>query len=226
MGFLPEKLNYGELKLADTIRLLSICQNKSEKNLLQKALYHHKVSEEFYDRCAKAIGQFYKGSPDLQDRTDDLFQDSWILIFEEINFFETDSRCSEVECQKVFLFWMSQFANNLILNQWKKDKIEKKNFEKYTRFCIEDSKPGSIGKHNFKPTYDKQKFNKLWSKLNPMSREILLACADRDMFDDDGPKHFSPEFRKYICEKYDVKEDAIRQAKGRAIKALNSCKIE
>jgi hypothetical protein len=58
-----------------------------------------------------------------------LFQDSWILIFEEIKFFETNSRWSESECQKVLLFWMSQFANNLILKQWKKDKIEKKNLK-------------------------------------------------------------------------------------------------
>jgi hypothetical protein len=59
------------------------------------------------------------------------------LIFEEIKFFETNSRWSESECQKVLLFWMSQFANNLILKQWKKDKIEKKNFEKYTRYFSE-----------------------------------------------------------------------------------------
>jgi hypothetical protein len=55
MGLLPEKLNYGELKLADVIRLLSICQNESEKNLLQKALYHHKVSEEFMTDVQKRL---------------------------------------------------------------------------------------------------------------------------------------------------------------------------
>lgn len=225
MSSLPEKHNYGELNLADIVRLLAICQNETEEKLLQSALYN-KVSEEFYDGCAKAVGKYNKGAPDIQARTDDLFQESFILIFEEVKSFEIKPQWDEKECEKVFLFWMSRFANNLILNAWKKEKKEKNEFDKYLQHLISDSKPGAIARYNYKPTYDKEKFDNVWNNMNEMSREIILACVDLEMFEDDGPKHLPKEFRKYLREKYDVSDSAIRQAKGRATEALNSCKIE
>ncbi len=225
MSSLPEKLNYGELRLTEIVRLLAVCQNRSEERLLQTVLYN-KVSEEFYDRCAKAVGKLYKGTVDIQARIDDLFQDSFILIFEKVKSFEPNPDWDEKEFGKVFIHWMSKFANNLILNSWKKEKNEKEDFNKYAKYIEADSKPGSIGKFNYKPTYDKEKFNIVWSTMNPMSREILLACADLNMFEENGPKHLPKEFRKYLREKFKVTDPAIRQAKGRAIEALNSCKIE
>jgi DNA-directed RNA polymerase specialized sigma24 family protein len=225
MGSLPEKHNYGEHRLADIVRLLAVCQNETEKRLLQTALYH-KVAGEFHDRCSKVVGKIFKGAPDIQARTEDLFQDSLIKIFEKINSFEINPHWGDQECEKVFLFWMSRFANNLLLNSWQKEQKEKKENDKYVKHITSDSSPGSIGKYNYKPTYDIEKFERLWSQMNLMSREIVLKCAEIGIFEEDGPRHLPGEFRNYLREKYKVADAAIRQAKGRAIEVLNSCKTE
>ena len=225
MGSLPEKHNYGEQRLADIVRLLAVCQDETEKNLLQTVLYN-KVANEFYDRCAKAVGKLFKGAPDIQARTEDLFQESFIKIFEKIGSFKVDPDWGDEECEKVLLYWLSRFANYLLLNGCQKEKKEKREFEKYAKHITADSSPGSVGKHNYKPTYDREKYERVWSQMNPMSREILLKCADIGIFEEDGPKHLPSEFRKYLRERYKVTDAAIRQAKGRAIEALNSCKIE
>lgn len=225
MSSLPEKLNYGELKLTEIVRLLAVCQNRLEENSLQTVLYK-KVSDEFHDRCAKAVGKLYKGAPDIQARIDDLVQDSFLLIFEKVKTFEAKPHWDEKEFEKVFLYWMSQFANYLILNSWQKEKKEKEEFDKYIKHIVADAKPGSIGKHKYKPTYNKEKFDKVWNMMNQMSREIVLECSERCMFEENGPKHLSKEFRRYLREKFKVTDPAIRQAKSRAIEALNSCKIE
>lgn len=226
MGLLPEKIKYGELKLAEIVRLLAICQNKSEEQLLQSVLYNHRVMDEFHDRCKKVIGYSYRGSSDITEIAEDLFQESLILIFEKVREFECKPAWDETECEKVFLFWMSKFANYMLLNQWKKEKKERIDFDKYKQHCIDDNTPGSIGKYNHKPTYDKVKFDQLWNKFSPMAREIVLACAGKDMFEEDGPKHLKPEFRKYMSEKYKVTENAVNQAKRRALISLKLCKIE
>lgn len=225
MSSLPEKHNYGEHTLADIIRLLAVCQNETEESLLQKALYH-KVAGEFHDKCAKVVGKIFKGAPDIQARTEDLFQESFIKIFEKVGSFEINQQWGDQECEKVFLFWMSRFANNLILSGWQKEQKEKKEFDKYVKHVTADSSSGSIGKYNYKPTYDKEMFDRVWSQINPMSREIVLKCAEIGIFEEDGPKHLPSEFRKYLRERYKVTDAAIRQAKGRATEALNSCKTE
>ena len=111
-----------------------------------------------------------------------------------------------------FFIWM----------QYKK----KKDHDKYVKHVTADTSSGSVGKYNYKPTYDREKYDRVWSQMNPMSREIVLKCADIGIFEEDGPRHLPSEFRKYLREKYDVTDAAIRKAKGRAIEALNSCKIE
>lgn len=225
MGSLPEKHNYGEHRLADIVRLLAVCQDETEESLLQSVLYN-KVANEFYDRCAKAVGKLFKGAPDIQARTEDLFQESFIKIFERIGTFKIDPQWCNEECEKVFLFWMSRFANNLILNGWQKEQKEKRDHDKYVKHVTADTGSGSVGKYNYKPTYDREKYERVWSQMNPMSREIVLKCAEIGIFEEDGPKHLPSEFRKYLRERYTVTDAAIRQAKGRAIEALKSCKIE
>lgn len=225
MGSLPEKHNYGELKLADIVRLLAVCQNKREESKLQTAFYHN-VSEDFFDRCAKSVGKLYKGAPDILERIEDLHQDCFLLIFEKVKGFEIQQNWDEKECRKVFLYWMAQFANNLILKAWRKEKKEKKEFDKFIEHLVSDSKSGYVGRYNYKPTYNKEMYDSVWNNMNAMSKEIVLTCTDLEMFKEDGPKHLSKEFRKYLREKYNLTDAAIRQAKGRAIEALNSCKIE
>lgn len=224
MESLPEKINYGELKLTEIVTLLASCSNEVSERCLLNAFFN-KVNEKFYDRCAKCAGRLYKGAPDIKAITDDIFQDSRLIILEKIKGFKINPQWDENECEKVLLFWMAEFPNNLLLKKQKDDKIEKQKFEKYIHHHISESRLGSIGKHTYSQTYDRVKFDKLWGNFNPMTREIIMFCVGNDMFESDGPKHIPSEFRQYLCKKFNVEEDAIRQAKRRALLGLDSCKI-
>ena len=225
MEILREERKFGELKLAEIVRLLSLCQNNERDELLISTFYDM-IKVDFYDRCFKSTWKLFSGNPEIKFIAEEIFHDALILILVDINTFTVGQKCEDSEYRKRILGWMGKFAIFLLLNKQNKDEKEKRRFEKFKKYSIADSIPGSVGKRHYEPTYDKQKLDSVWKGLNPMARELVLYCAENDMFDPDGPKHLPPEKRQDLCERYGVKENSLNQAKRRALLAIASCKIE
>jgi len=120
MDALPERLDYGELKLAEIVTLLAFCQNKTDENKIL-TLFYKRTSSKFYDRCSKVVGKLYKGDPESKAITEDVFQESMVIICEKLKTYKTKPEWTEEECERTILFWMSRFANFLLLKK-RKDK--------------------------------------------------------------------------------------------------------
>jgi hypothetical protein len=222
---LPEEQNVKDLGLAVIIEELKQCENEKRKQTLQTEFFK-RLSSPHFDRCNKSARKLLIGFPDWEDRRNDIFQRSFIQGFERIQTFKTKSEWGEVECKKVVLFWLARIANNFMLTDLKTAKEESQQLEGFAIFLESETNEGDIAKGYFKPTYDRATFDMIWAKLSPMAKEVLIACLDADTLEEDNTRHLPEEVLTKIATKYGVTKSALRQAKGRALKLIRSCKIE
>ncbi|WP_445731046.1 hypothetical protein [Mariniflexile sp.] len=215
-----------ERNLTVTI-ILSLKESNTDAELddLQTKFYNI-FKEKFYDRCSKITNKLYYQNPECKNICDDVFQETFITAFEIIKDFNCDENWDDDECIKVVLFWLSKIANNKLLNQIKSEENIKENLKDYKYHIITDNTPGEISKREYKPTYDKVKYDAIWSKFTPMKKEIILLCAEYNTISEENTKHLPDDVISYLTKKYNIKPASIRKAKERALSALNACKIE
>jgi hypothetical protein len=177
--------------LVSLVKRLIACNDDQESGLLHTAFYDV-LKEKFYDRLKKVTSKLYSGIPDWEGRMEEVFSDTFIVAFKEIKTFEVGDEWDNQECQKVILNWMSKIANNLLLKLAKATKKEKGIFEIYRDVQRYDLNSGQeLERKTYKQTYDKSKFDRFWEKLNPMSKEILLICADLGTIKAEGHGYLS-----------------------------------
>lgn len=216
----PEKKS-----LVEIISSLKLVTNEDDKKKLQ-TMFYGRVSNKFYDRCHKICSKIYAHKADWEERKDDIYQDAWIVAFEKIREFETNPNWDENESKKVILFWLGKIANNIILNLYDKEKVEKKNLEEYKYTLLTDNLPGEIFKSKYIPTYDRDKFASLWGKYNEKKRDVILACARFNTLDEENTKHLPDFVIEELTKRHNIKPEALRKIKERVLKDLKNCKIE
>lgn len=195
--------------LVSLIRSLNKCRDDGEGVRLKTAFYD-KLAPKFYDRLKKAASKLYSGIPSLESRIDEVFDDTFLVAFDEISKFDVGNEWDDDECQKVLLNWLSKIANNLLLNLTRAHRKDKKELKTYKEFNKYDliSAP-DLERKKYKQTYDKTAFDKFWEKLNPMSKEILLICAELGTINEDTGDHISDEEIELLKVKNDLDTSAI-----------------
>ncbi len=179
--------------LLPLVRYLSTCATDREGNRLKTAFYDL-IAPIFYDRLKKVASKLYRGIPDWEARTDEVFNDTFEIAFDELRNFETGSGWDDRECEKVILHWMGKIANNLLLQLTRKAKAQKGLLKAYKEVQRFDLVSGSEQpRKHARLTYDKEKLDKFWAKLNPMSKEILLACSELGTIRDESGEFLSDE---------------------------------
>ena len=222
---LPQKPAYQELALIVLLSLLISAPVEADNRDIQTEFYH-RFRIKFLDRCHHIATKLYRNEPDIEMIRDDVFQETFMTAMEEIKKFKMDDKWDDAECEKVILFWLAKIANHKLLKRKADEKKEQAILAgDYKYFLKVERKPGGVAKRNYVPTYDKIKFDAVWEKLNPMSREIILLCAESETLCEDNKKHLPDDKTAYLKEKYKVKPAAIRKAKQRAIDTLKTCKL-
>lgn len=217
--------NYKEVTIIVLVTLLISSKADAEINGL-KGEFYNRLHERFYERCQKIGFKLYGGRPDWKYVCEEVFQETFIWALEEINKFRIDPNWHDKECEKMLLHWMAKTANFKFLNRWGEIKNERKSLEAYNQFLISEETEGEIGKRKDNgPTYDRNKFLVCWSKLNPMTKEIIMYCISNDTIKENNSAHLPDDVIKSLTTKYRVKPPAIRQAKLRGLNAIKSCKI-
>lgn len=167
-----------EGSLVSLVRLLIGCTDDREDQRLKSAFYDC-LKEKFYDRLKKATSRLYSGIPDWEARMEEIFNETFVIAFEEMKAFKVGDEWDDFECQKVMLNWMSTIANNLLLKLAKSSKKEKRVLGIYKTIQNYDIVSGQDQERKkYKQTYDRVAFDTFWGKLSPMSKEILLKCAE------------------------------------------------
>ncbi len=220
---LPEH-NHKDPILIALIDALIACENESENRVLQDEFYR-RLKEKLFDRCHKITTRIYRGAPDIEAIRDDVLQDTFITALAQIKTFEMKDHWDDKECEKVLLFWLAEIANRKLLKQKAIESKEKEHLNNYLYHVLSENSNGSIGKTKYKPTYDRIKFDAVWSKMNQMSKDILFLCLDHETLSAENYAHLPDEEIDKLIQKYKVSKAAIRQAKRRTIIAIKSCKI-
>lgn len=187
-----EQLRSGrEGSLVSLVRQLIDSTEDQEGQRLKTAFYHS-FKEKFYDRLKKVTSRTYSGIPDWEGRMKEIFNDTFLVAFKEMKTFKMGDEWDDSECQKVILNWMSEIANNLLLKLSRSTKKEKGTLKIYKTIQSYDIVSGQeLDRKAYKQTYDKVKFDKFWEKLNPMSKEILLTCAELGTINDEASDYIS-----------------------------------
>lgn len=223
---LSEEHHFKGLKLTALVERLIQCRDDLEIRNLKDEFYR-RLGVQFFSRCHHITHKLYGSFPDWEATRDDVFQETFITALEIIQEkFNMQHDWKDTDCEEKLLNWLSAIANNKLLNLIKRERKEKENLDQYLIDYFADRAPGSIGKRkHYQPTYDKVKFDQVWSRINPMSKEILLLSLEYDTLREDNEKHLPDNVLAYLTNKYGVSKTAIRQAKSRALRALHSCKI-
>ncbi len=214
-----------QFRCSSLVQTIQCSSDEAEVNSAKSYLYQN-LFEDFYDRCFLSVSKLYGNFPDWQEYTDDVFQETFIVGFEIIRKFKWEKTWTENQFRNKFLYWMAEIANHRILNHINQKLKEEEQNKKYISFLASQSNSGNIGKRKYIPTYDKMKFTLLWQKLNNMTKEILLICAEHETLGENNKNHLPDEAIQYLKNKYNVSSDAIRKAKERGKKLLMECKIE
>ncbi|MBS1737481.1 MAG: hypothetical protein JSS98_12860 [Bacteroidetes bacterium] len=221
---LPEH-SYKDLKLIALIEALIACEDESENRILQDEFYC-RLREKFFDRCYKVTTRIYRGTPDIEAIRDDVLQETFITALAQVKTFDMKDHWDDKECKKVLLFWLSEIANRKLLKQKAVESKEKEYLNNYLYHVLSENSNGSIGKRKYKPTYDRTKFDEVWSKMNQMSKDILFLCLEHETLSEENSAHLPSDEISKLIKKYGVSKAAIRKAKQRALTAIKSCKIE
>lgn len=196
----------------------------SERNSFLTNLYK-RISEKFYNRCSNSIHKLFRNSPDWEAIRDDIFQETFLTAFDNLKKFKIKNEWQDAECEKVLLSWLSKIANNKALSLIKIRTKEDRDKVGYQEFWEIEQSEGETATRMYEPTYDKDKLSAVWSKFNPMTIDIILACIKNDTIKNNNTDHLPDNVVQAIVAKYKVTPAAIRKAKQRAIEALKTCKI-
>jgi DNA-directed RNA polymerase specialized sigma24 family protein len=222
---LPQKPSHQELELIVLLALLISAPVDADNREIQTEFYH-RFKDKFLDRCHHIANRLFRGRPDVEAIRDDVFQETFITALEQIKDFEMDKSWDDMECAKVIYCWLAKIANNKLLKRMEELKMEKVFLNgDYKHFLKVEQKQGGVAPRNYIPTYDKEKFEAVWGKLNPMAQEIILLCAKHETLCEDNTKHLPDDDIAHIIKKYGVTKAALRKTKERTIKALNTCKL-
>ena len=220
-----QRIKCKDLTLVDLIlRLASVDQDFDTRTLQTE--FYNRLDEKFYDRLHKVVNKLYKEIPGIDTFKDDVFQETFMIANEEIKGFILKGNCPERECEKVILFWLGRIANNLILKHYRSEKKEKEDREAYKLFIKLENRRGTIGRREYKPTYDRTKFEEVWKKLPLMAKEMLFASLEYETLAEGNKKHIPDEVIESLSKRFNVTPVALRKAKQRALATIRSCKLE
>ncbi|HBK87219.1 MAG TPA: hypothetical protein DDZ56_01110 [Cytophagales bacterium] len=216
----PEQLegNDNEGKLVPLVRALIACSDVNEAVYLQTRFYDS-FRERFYDRLRKVASKLYSGIPDFEGRTDEVFNETFVVAFVKIKEFEMGD-WGDDECEKVMLNWLSTIANNLLLKiarSVKKERRQLRDFKAIQKYDLV-SKPEQARKTPQR-TFDKIKFDQFWAGLNPLSKDILLACIDHGTISIEGRKYISENEIEMLTQKNMVDGCAVPKDLKKFVKA-------
>lgn len=221
------RASYEKLTLIVIVSMLAAARDDADQRLITE--FYNRLRAKFFDRCHKITQKLYGERQDWQMTRDEVFQETFILVLEKIRkgLFKGKDTWDDNECEKVILYWMSSTVNKKLLRILKDDKKVRKRLEQYNYEMLLEHADGEIGvRKNYTPTYDKVKLHKVWTKLNPMSKDIILLCIDNGTVADENTNHLPDEIISHLTKTYNVKSPAIRKAKERALKELKSCKLD
>ncbi len=225
MQIQSQRLKCKDLTLIELVLNLTMAVTDFDTRMLQTELYL-RLNEKFYDRLHKAVSKLYKGIPGIDTLKEDVFQETFIIANKEIKEFCVNESWKENECEKVLLFWLGRIANNLILKHYNAVKKEKEDLQAYKFFVKLENRKGTTGKREYKPTYDRSKFEEVWEKISPMAKEMLFASLEYETLGEDNKKHIPDEVIKSLTTRFSVTSATLRKAKQRALAAIRSCKLE
>jgi|JI102314A2RNA_FD_contig_71_1904056_length_2277_multi_3_in_0_out_0_1 DNA-directed RNA polymerase specialized sigma24 family protein len=185
------KLSDEERSVIALLRSFIAYRDDQQKHRLKTEFYDC-LAPKFYDRLYKAASKLYRGIPDWEARMEEVFNDTFMAAFEDLETFEIGDNWDDAECEKVILNWLSVIGNNKFLKLASERKKERKALSGYRDELLRENKPGlTFERKAYKPTYDKAKFDAFWNKLNAMSKEILIACLEYGTLKEEVGYHIS-----------------------------------
>jgi DNA-directed RNA polymerase specialized sigma24 family protein len=211
--------------LVELIGIIKTTSNDDQLRTLHTQFYQ-RLANKFFGRCTTVVRKLLSNAPAWEHVRDDIYQETFITALEELKRFKLQNHWEDHECEKVLLFWLGRIANNKILNLLKDNKRGRKAVEEFQRMMDIENSEGDTISRKIPPSYEKCKFDKVWSGFNPMTKEIILACLAYDTIRDGNTSHLPDEEIEAITKKYNVKPAAVRKAKQRGIEAIKRCKIE
>lgn len=186
-----QKLDNEEGNLVSLLRLLIDCKDDHQAQRLKTGFYDS-LAPVFFDRLKKSTSRLYGGIPDWEARMEEVFNDTFLTAFEEFKNFKIGDDWDNNECRKVLLNWLSKIANNKLLKFTRTTKNEKAELLKYKHFQLSENHSGEVAERGvYELTYDRAKFDKFWSNLNPMAKEIILICLENETLKEDVGHHIS-----------------------------------
>jgi DNA-directed RNA polymerase specialized sigma24 family protein len=195
--------------LVSLVRSLIVCAGDREGDRLKTAFYDC-FKEKFYDRLKKSTSRLYGGIPDWEARMEEVFNDTFLVAFEELKSFQVGDAWDDSECQKVILNWMSVIANNLLLKVARSARKEMNALKVYkAELKYELISRKEEERKNHKQTYDRVKFAEFWNNLNPMSKEILLICIEQGTVKDEAGSYISDKEVDLLKVKNDLDSCAL-----------------
>ncbi len=204
-----QKLGNGEGSLIALLRSFITCRDDQRKQRLKTEFYDC-FSPKFYDRLYKVASKLYRGIPDWEGKMEEVFNDTFLTAFEDIETFEMGGNWDDTECEKVILNWLSVIGNNKFLKLASDQKKERKALTDYGDELLRESRPGvTFERKAYKQTYDKAKFDALWNKLNAMSKEILIACLEYGTLKEEVGDHISGKETELLKLKDDLSSCAV-----------------
>jgi hypothetical protein len=206
----PEKKSdsCGEPSLVSLTRELINCSDSNELRVLQNRFYGL-LAPKLYERMYKASLKLYSGVPNWEFELEEILSDTFILAFRTISKFKMGEEWDDHECHKVLLFRLSEIANRKFLFRIRTFKREDTDFGKYVWETQREKSGEYVERKKAKQTYDRTKFEKFWSKLNPMSREILMICIEHCTIQNTAGEFISGEEVKFLKSKSDIGSSAV-----------------
>ena len=213
-----QPINNSNEGLLELILLIKKATDERDIARLKKAIYSQ-VARRFYSWLHKAGSKRYRGVPDWEGKVLEIFQDTFVLVFQEIRSFKVKESWSDEECQKVVLSWLARIANNKFLKAAGDFRQERDSNIKYTQSEFPERQGDFLQRVRAIPSYDKVKFDSFWGKLNEMSREILLFCVEEGTIKEIHSHYISQEEVDLLKLKNDVDDCAKPEKLSRFIEA-------
>lgn len=198
-----------ELSLVFITRELIVCTDPAQLRRLQTKFYEY-LAPRLYDRMFKVCSKLFSGIPDWEMELKEILSDTFLHAFKTIHKFKMGDQWDEGECQKVLLFRLGEIANRKLLNLTKTTKKGQNDYESYKLDRVSDDRDGDFfERKNYRLTYDKTKFVEFWSKLNPMSKEILIECINYSTIYSKAGSFISDEELEILKIKNDISTSAV-----------------
>jgi hypothetical protein len=204
-----QKLGDGEGSLIALLRSFITSRDDQRKQRLKTEFYDC-FGPKFYDRLYKVASKLYNGIPDWEARMEEVFNDTFLTAFEDLETFEMGDNWDDAEGERVILNWLSVIGNNKFLKLANDRKKERKALTGYRDELLRENRSGiTFERKAYKQTYDKAKFAAFWNKLNAMSKEILIACLEYGTLKEEVGDHISGKETELLKLKDDLGSCAV-----------------